>query len=295
MKKDKCFTHLCNIVSLTPITNEKGEIIYNFLIKNMKIKALPKRLRELSEKYIKEQQQSKVDPNLSVDNIIWRDTKEGNLFWKMVNEGEFGEARKIYDWDFMEETLPGKDMTNFEIELDEDWFKSTTWENWDWKSDTCMLEWGTLSKRLNDIFKQEYEKLSKEERENIIKRIGNEEEILKPIDFSKNIKPEKIKGWIGNMDFSNPKPEELKNDFKDITDSIAKLLEYKNKQYGNSALEPLQIFGGKCTYGSRVDEKLARVKNSKELRKNDIADILGGLVLICREKKWNNFDEYLVD
>lgn len=78
--------------------------------------------------------------------------------------------------------------------------------------------------------------------------------------------------------------------FKKITDSLASLLEYKNKNYGNSALEPLQIFGGKCKVGTRLDDKLARVQNSNELRLNDIADCIGYMILVCAEKGWDNFD-----
>lgn len=84
---------------------------------------------------------------------------------------------------------------------------------------------------------------------------------------------------------------ENKHNFKDITDSLASLLEYKNSKYGNSALEPLEIFAGKTKVGTRIDDKLARIKNSKTLRKNDISDFLGYLVLICRENNWTNFDE----
>lgn len=80
--------------------------------------------------------------------------------------------------------------------------------------------------------------------------------------------------------------------FQIISNSIASLLEYKNKKYGNSALEPLDIFQGKCKVGQRLDDKLARVKNSKELKKNDVADLIGYLYLTCVENKWTNFDEF---
>ena len=81
-------------------------------------------------------------------------------------------------------------------------------------------------------------------------------------------------------------------DFKKITDSIADLLKYKNIKYGNSALEPMDIFQGKCKVGQRLDDKLARVKNGGELQKNDIADLIGYLTLVCVEKKWDNFEEF---
>lgn len=85
---------------------------------------------------------------------------------------------------------------------------------------------------------------------------------------------------------------EKPNDFKQITDSIASLLQYKNEKYGNSALEPLNVFQGKCKVGQRLDDKLARVKNNKTLQKNDVADLIGYLFLICKENNWTNFDEF---
>lgn len=85
---------------------------------------------------------------------------------------------------------------------------------------------------------------------------------------------------------------EVSNDFKRITDSVASLLEFKNKKYGNSALDPLNIFSGKCKVGQRLDDKLARVKNNDTLQKNDVADLIGYLVLVCKENNWTNFDEF---
>lgn len=81
-------------------------------------------------------------------------------------------------------------------------------------------------------------------------------------------------------------------DFRPITESMCSLLEYKNEKYGNSALEPLKMFSGKCKVGTRIDDKLARIKNGKELKKNDVADLIGYLMLTCVENGWDNFDEF---
>lgn len=88
------------------------------------------------------------------------------------------------------------------------------------------------------------------------------------------------------------KPQE-KGEFDDILDSLKRLLNHKNKQYGNSALQPMNVFSGKCKVGQRIDDKLSRIANSKELRTNDVIDILGYLVLVCKEKGWDNFDEFM--
>ena len=80
--------------------------------------------------------------------------------------------------------------------------------------------------------------------------------------------------------------------FGKVLSSIKSLLDYKNSKYGNSALEPMDIFQGKCKVGQRLDDKLARVKNAEVLKKNDVADIIGYLTLVCVEKGWENFDEF---
>ncbi len=84
--------------------------------------------------------------------------------------------------------------------------------------------------------------------------------------------------------------------FKDILSNAHKLLEYKNSKYGNAALAPLEIFTGKTTplgLGVRLDDKLSRVKNAKELRKNDLIDIIGYLTLLCAANNWTDFSEFM--
>ena len=80
--------------------------------------------------------------------------------------------------------------------------------------------------------------------------------------------------------------------FKPVLESMLDLLEYKNRKYGNSALEPLNIFKNKCKVGDRLDDKLARVKNNGVLQKNDISDLIGYLILTCIENGWSDFSEF---
>ena len=93
-----------------------------------------------------------------------------------------------------------------------------------------------------------------------------------------------------SQDVEEPTPADT---FQKITDSLAKVLREKNKRYGNSALAPLEIFGGKSKVGTRLDDKLARIKNSEVLRVNDVVDTIGYLVLVCQENGWDNFDNQL--
>jgi len=70
----------------------------------------------------------------------------------------------------------------------------------------------------------------------------------------------------------------------------------KNKRYGDSALNPLNVFSKQDAESSiriRVDDKLKRIKNSNELRKNDVIDIMGYLFLLCVENKWTDFKDLL--
>ena len=102
-----------------------------------------------------------------------------------------------------------------------------------------------------------------------------------------------------NDSFHEGQAREFKKDefsthtgFLEIAKNIGDLLEYKNKKYGNSALAPLNIFSGKTKVGGRLDDKLARIKNSNSLQKNDVADVLGYLMLVCKENQWTTFDEF---
>ena len=81
-----------------------------------------------------------------------------------------------------------------------------------------------------------------------------------------------------------------------ILNSISKFLKEKNKRYGNSALEPSNMFfKGNSEEGLRIriDDKLKRIKNSDVLRKNDIVDLIGYLIILCITKKWFTFDEFI--
>lgn len=91
-----------------------------------------------------------------------------------------------------------------------------------------------------------------------------------------------------------PKTTALK--IHETLNSLNHLLQEKNKNYGDAALTPLGIFNkNSATDGIliRLDDKLQRVKNSDILRKNDIADLMGYLTLLCVEKEWTNFDELI--
>lgn len=68
-----------------------------------------------------------------------------------------------------------------------------------------------------------------------------------------------------------------------VCDSVKDLLLYKNEKYGDSALNPNNVFYKGDSVNSikiRLDDKIGRVKNSQETRINDVADVVGYCVLL---------------
>jgi len=87
----------------------------------------------------------------------------------------------------------------------------------------------------------------------------------------------------------------IKTDIEGFTLSLSKFLIEKNRRYGNSALELLE--GIKYTPEDgikiRLVDKLKRVINSDELRKNDIVDIIGYLTLLCICKGFTDLNDMI--
>jgi len=86
-----------------------------------------------------------------------------------------------------------------------------------------------------------------------------------------------------------------------VIKGIETFLLEKNKRYGNSALEPLSIFSSFVDSEDqaldnmlvRLDDKLKRIKNADELSKNDVADIIGYLILLCVNREWSDFSDLI--
>jgi hypothetical protein len=84
-----------------------------------------------------------------------------------------------------------------------------------------------------------------------------------------------------------------------VCSNFATFLKEKNKRYGDSAIAPINIFcKGSETMPEnsicvRLNDKIGRILQSEELRKNDISDCIGYLILLCISKDWIDFNDLL--
>ena len=102
------------------------------------------------------------------------------------------------------------------------------------------------------------------------------------------------KGKVYGMEYPFPKKEQAP--INKVVNALSEFLIAKNKNYGNSALKPIKVFSKVEPTNSicvRMDDKISRIVNSTELRKNDIVDLTGYLVLLCAQKGWDDFKELI--
>lgn len=89
---------------------------------------------------------------------------------------------------------------------------------------------------------------------------------------------------------------ELKNS---VLNNVSEVLIEKNRKYGNAALEPIGLFykgDSVASIAIRIDDKVSRVRNADELRKNDMFDLLGySLLLGISQNYWDIPEEYEFD
>lgn len=79
--------------------------------------------------------------------------------------------------------------------------------------------------------------------------------------------------------------KDSKQRIKQVTDRVCKMLQEKNDAYGNSALEPINVFSkgnASDSLRARIDDKLARIKNRgiNDETEDTLFDLCGYLVLL---------------
>lgn len=84
-----------------------------------------------------------------------------------------------------------------------------------------------------------------------------------------------------------------KDKIKDVSARVYKMLAEKNDAYGNSALEPINIFSKGDAVQSlcaRIDDKLARIKNRgmNDATEDTLFDLCGYLILLIIAKEESN-------
>lgn len=102
------------------------------------------------------------------------------------------------------------------------------------------------------------------------------------------------KGKVYGMEYANIRKEQAP--INKVMEGLTEFLIAKNKNYGNSALKPIKVFSKVEPTNSicvRMDDKISRIVNSTELRKNDIVDLTGYLVLLLAQKGWDDFKELI--
>lgn len=93
---------------------------------------------------------------------------------------------------------------------------------------------------------------------------------------------EPTENWAGFHPVENTLTNSQKK-IVDVCDNMKSLLLYKNKKYGDSALNPNNIFYKGDSTNSikiRLDDKIGRIRNNNETRVNDVADIVGYCILL---------------
>lgn len=88
-----------------------------------------------------------------------------------------------------------------------------------------------------------------------------------------------LKEYVSNFLLNNFKEPKLSI----FIDNMFNFLIEKNRKYGNSVLQPINIFNHeKINNGInyRLDDKLNRILNADTLRQNDVIDIIGYLIIL---------------
>ena len=121
-------------------------------------------------------------------------------------------------------------------------------------------------------------------------KIKNGEVYIESFEESEN----RFNKIVQDAMINNLKEKQNKSDatIESVCDALKEFLLAKNKNYGNSATEPVRVFSkSNANEGIlvRMDDKLSRIKNSESLKRNDIVDLAGYLMLLMKNNGWDSF------
>lgn len=119
-------------------------------------------------------------------------------------------------------------------------------------------------------------------------------DILDPFEIATNSARERLtlKGATDTYYHENDNKTKIARLFNNFREFLIE----KNIRCGDSALKPNQIFckeSGSKQIMSRLDNKLSRIANSEELKKNDLSDVFGYVALLLIANGWLTFYEFL--
>jgi len=85
----------------------------------------------------------------------------------------------------------------------------------------------------------------------------------------------------------------MEQQIKEITNHLTELLLAKNKAYGNTAQNPVNIFsklGSEEAIKARIDDKLMRIKNKgiNDKTEDSVYDLVGYLILLILVRDKDN-------
>lgn len=263
----------------------------------MRIEDLPEHLKKLAlKRQLEENDFIYEGANLCIANdaFTWESTSEGNDFWYRVDQGLFTEAR---------ESLIGRSIKGFKFD------ESSTGLIYNSEMDKCIDRIGLIEEVDDGSIRVSFydgadswwypmrQALDHLVPEGSIDQGTKELHRTLPDGKSDGIheKPLTSEECVSVEGGGKQRVFETgsKSEFAKIAEQVARLLEYKNAKYGNSALNPINVFNGKSRVGQRADDKISRIQNSDKLKKNDVVDLMGYLILMCQENEWNTFDEFM--
>lgn len=131
-----------------------------------------------------------------------------------------------------------------------------------------------------------YQEAVRKEKEEMANKIGFNANDVKIPKKAVKVKIASTYGEVGidnSKLFSENNLTESQKKIVEVCDSMKDLLLYKNQKYGDSALNPNNIFYKGDSTNSikiRLDDKIGRIKNCEETRVNDVCDIIGYCTLL---------------